>query len=122
MNSVAAGAGKNARKNPAENAAENAAESGTGALLRAENITAGYGETVVLRGVSLTVRPSSVVALLGPNGAGKTTLLRTISGLMRPMSGHVWLGTRGDHPTAGASSSRGPGCATYPRGAASSRP
>jgi branched-chain amino acid transport system ATP-binding protein len=66
--------------------------SAAGALLRAENITAGYGETVVLRDVTLNVRPASVVALLGPNGAGKTTLLRTISGLMRPMSGRVWLG------------------------------
>jgi branched-chain amino acid transport system ATP-binding protein len=60
-------------------------------LLRAENITAGYGEAIVLRDVTLSVRPSSVVALLGPNGAGKTTLLRTVSGLMRPMSGRVWL-------------------------------
>jgi len=78
----------------ADGSGDNAVEPGTGVLLRAENITAGYGETVVLRDVSLTVRPSSVVALLGPNGAGKTTLLRTISGLMRPMSGHVWLGTQ----------------------------
>jgi branched-chain amino acid transport system ATP-binding protein len=78
----------------ADGSGANAVEPGTGVLLRAENITAGYGETVVLRDVSLTVRPSSVVALLGPNGAGKTTLLRTISGLMRPMSGHVWLGTQ----------------------------
>jgi branched-chain amino acid transport system ATP-binding protein len=61
-------------------------------LLRAENITAGYGETIVLRDVSINVGPASVVALLGPNGAGKTTLLRTISGLMRPMSGRIWLG------------------------------
>jgi branched-chain amino acid transport system ATP-binding protein len=67
-------------------------DSAAGALLRAENITSGYGETVVLRDVTLIVRPASVVALLGPNGAGKTTLLRTISGLMRPMSGRVWLG------------------------------
>jgi branched-chain amino acid transport system ATP-binding protein len=66
--------------------------SGRGALLRAENITAGYGGTVVLRDVTISVRPSSVVALLGPNGAGKTTLLRTISGLMQPMSGRIWLG------------------------------
>jgi branched-chain amino acid transport system ATP-binding protein len=61
------------------------------ALLRAENITAGYGESIVLRDVTISVRPSSVVALLGPNGAGKTTLLRTVSGLMRPMSGRIWL-------------------------------
>jgi branched-chain amino acid transport system ATP-binding protein len=61
------------------------------ALLRAESVTAGYGETVVLRDVTISVRPSSVVALLGPNGAGKTTLLRAISGLMRPVSGRIWL-------------------------------
>jgi branched-chain amino acid transport system ATP-binding protein len=68
------------------------AESGPGVLLRAEHVTAGYGETIVLREVSLTVRAGSVAALLGPNGAGKTTLLRTISGLMPPKSGQVWLG------------------------------
>jgi branched-chain amino acid transport system ATP-binding protein len=61
-------------------------------LLRAENVTAGYGEAVVLRDVTLSVKPGSVVALLGPNGAGKTTLLRTISGLVRPTSGRIWLG------------------------------
>jgi branched-chain amino acid transport system ATP-binding protein len=75
-------------------AGESAAESGPEVLLRAENVTAGYGETVVLRDVTISVRPSSVVALLGPNGAGKTTLLRTISGLMRPLSGRIWLGDK----------------------------
>jgi branched-chain amino acid transport system ATP-binding protein len=73
-------------------AEQSAPTSAPEALLRAENLTAGYGETVVLRDVTITVRSSSVVALLGPNGAGKTTLLRTISGLMPPMSGRVWLG------------------------------
>ena len=72
-------------------AGESAPESAPEVLLRAENVTAGYGETVVLRDITLSVRPSSVVALLGPNGAGKTTLLRTISGLMQPMSGRIWL-------------------------------
>jgi branched-chain amino acid transport system ATP-binding protein len=52
-----------------------------------DNIVAGYAETTVLRGVSLTVPDSSVVALLGPNGAGKTTLLRVASGLLRPTAG-----------------------------------
>lgn len=75
-----------------EAAEENVPESEPEVLLRAENVTAGYGETVVLREVTIGVRASSVVALLGPNGAGKTTLLRTISGLMRPMSGRIWLG------------------------------
>ncbi len=61
-------------------------------MLELDAVTAGYGETVVLRGVSLSVPDSSVVALLGPNGAGKTTLLRTASGLLKPMAGRVRLG------------------------------
>lgn len=60
-------------------------------MLEVENVTAGYGDTVVLRGVSLSVPDAKVVALLGPNGAGKTTLLRAASGLIKPMSGRVTL-------------------------------
>jgi branched-chain amino acid transport system ATP-binding protein len=60
-------------------------------VLEIEGVTAGYGDTVVLRDVSLSVPDSSVVALLGPNGAGKTTLLRAASGLIKPMSGRVVL-------------------------------
>jgi branched-chain amino acid transport system ATP-binding protein len=56
-----------------------------------EGIVAGYAETTVLRGVSLTVPDSSVVALLGANGAGKTTLLRVASGLLRPTAGRMTL-------------------------------
>ena len=60
-------------------------------MLELKGVTAGYGETVVLRDVSISVPDSSVVALLGPNGAGKTTALRTASGVLRPMAGHVLL-------------------------------
>ena len=60
-------------------------------MLEIERVVAGYGDTVVLRGVSLSVPDSTVVALLGPNGAGKTTLLRTASGLIRPMEGRIVL-------------------------------
>jgi branched-chain amino acid transport system ATP-binding protein len=59
--------------------------------LSLQGISSGYGDTIVLRNVSLTVPKSSVVALLGPNGAGKTTLLKTVSGLIRPNSGHIEL-------------------------------
>jgi branched-chain amino acid transport system ATP-binding protein len=60
-------------------------------MLRLDGIHAGYGGSTVLRGVSMLIPPSSVVALLGPNGAGKTTLLRVASGLLRASSGQVLL-------------------------------
>src|SRR3954452_8848819 len=58
-------------------------------MLALHSVTAGYGDTVVLRDVDLRVGDGEVVALLGPNGAGKTTLLRTASGFLRPRSGHI---------------------------------
>ncbi len=60
-------------------------------MLELRGIQAGYGEHTVLRDVSLTVPPGTVVAVLGPNGAGKTTLLRVASGLLRPSAGAVLL-------------------------------
>jgi branched-chain amino acid transport system ATP-binding protein len=60
-------------------------------MFELRDIAAGYGETTVLRDVSLVVPPASVVALLGPNGAGKTTLLRVASGLLRPDAGALVL-------------------------------
>jgi branched-chain amino acid transport system ATP-binding protein len=61
------------------------------AALEVEKLTGGYGQTIVLRDVSLQVRKGEITALLGSNGAGKTTLLRTISGLLNPKSGSVRL-------------------------------
>jgi branched-chain amino acid transport system ATP-binding protein len=63
-----------------------------------DGVTAGYGDTTVLRDVSLSVPSGSVVALIGSNGAGKTTLLRVASGLLRPMRGSVRFDD--DHLTA----------------------
>jgi branched-chain amino acid transport system ATP-binding protein len=60
-------------------------------MFELRGVEAGYGETVVLRDVTLTVPESSVVALLGPNGAGKSTLLRAASGLLRVRSGQLLL-------------------------------
>jgi branched-chain amino acid transport system ATP-binding protein len=50
-------------------------------LLKLEDVTAGYGGTVVLESVSLAVEAEAAVALLGRNGVGKTTLLATAMGL-----------------------------------------
>lgn len=60
-------------------------------MLKLDGITAGYGDTAVLRDVSIWVPPQSVVALLGTNGAGKTTLLRVASGLLKARSGALSL-------------------------------
>jgi branched-chain amino acid transport system ATP-binding protein len=60
--------------------------------LALENVTAGYGPHLVLRGVSLDVEEGTLAALIGPNGHGKTTLLRTISGLVACREGSIGLG------------------------------
>lgn len=61
-------------------------------MLELEGISTVYGAVRALDGVSLSVEPGSVTAVLGANGAGKTTLLRTVSGLVRPTAGRVTLG------------------------------
>jgi branched-chain amino acid transport system ATP-binding protein len=50
-----------------------------------------YGRIQALRGLSLDVYESEIVALIGANGAGKTTTLRTISGLIKPVHGTIML-------------------------------
>ena len=57
--------------------------------LEIEGVSSGYGEAIVLRGVSLSVAAGSVLAVLGKNGMGKTTLLKTIMGFLPPMAGHI---------------------------------
>jgi branched-chain amino acid transport system ATP-binding protein len=60
-------------------------------VLELRGISAGYGDTTVLRDIDLVVAPGEVVALLGPNGAGKTTLIRAIAGQVRAAAGTVTL-------------------------------
>jgi branched-chain amino acid transport system ATP-binding protein len=57
--------------------------------LEISNLQAWYGESHVLHGISLSVKPGEVVALLGRNGAGRTTLLRAIMGLTGRRSGSI---------------------------------
>ncbi len=61
-------------------------------LLALNDISAGYGEALVLSGVSLTLDEGKSLALLGRNGTGKTTLLNTIVGLTRRRGGTLRLG------------------------------
>jgi branched-chain amino acid transport system ATP-binding protein len=70
-------------------------------VLDVRGLSAGYGETTVIRGLDLEVHPGEAVVLIGPNGHGKTTLLRTISGLIQPSAGEIRLdGVRVDRRRA----------------------
>src|SRR3954467_5389564 len=61
-------------------------------LLKVEQLSAGYGEAVVLNGVSLALGEGQTLALLGRNGTGKTTLMNTIAGATRLHGGTITLG------------------------------
>ena len=63
-------------------------------MLRAADLTFGYGNMPVVRGVSLDVPPDGFVGIIGPNGSGKTTLLRLLAGTLRPDTGEVTLDGR----------------------------
>ncbi|PXA85194.1 ABC transporter ATP-binding protein [Caulobacter sp. D4A] len=62
------------------------------AVLSLKDVTAGYGQTHILRGLSLSVSRGERVAVIGRNGAGKTTMLSTVMGLTRLHGGRVSLG------------------------------
>jgi branched-chain amino acid transport system ATP-binding protein len=59
------------------------------ALIEARDLHAHYGESHVLRGVSLSINSGESLGLLGRNGMGKTTLIRTLIGLTRASAGSV---------------------------------
>lgn len=58
-------------------------------LLELKNMQVGYGQSLVLQDMSLTVNEGEIVCLLGANGAGKTTTTRAISGLVAANSGKL---------------------------------
>ena len=63
-----------------------------GATLK--GLTKSYGETQVLRGIDLDIRPHDFTVFLGPSGCGKSTTLRLLAGLETRTSGEIWIGTR----------------------------
>jgi urea transport system ATP-binding protein len=58
-------------------------------LLDVQDVSVAYGETLILRDVSLAVRPGELVCLMGRNGVGKTTLLKSVMGLLRCRVGRI---------------------------------
>lgn len=77
---------------PAPTAApELAAAAGTSARLRTDAVSLGYGDRVVVDGVSLEIPTGRTTAVVGPNGCGKSTLLRGMGRLLKPTAGSVVL-------------------------------
>ena len=62
---------------------------GTGPILEVDGLHAWYGESHILHGMKLEVRPGELVTLLGRNGAGKTTTLKSIMGMVGKRTGSV---------------------------------
>jgi branched-chain amino acid transport system ATP-binding protein len=58
-------------------------------ILAVDNLEAWYGDARILHGVSFTLGPGEMLALIGANGAGKSTLLKCISGLVARKSGII---------------------------------
>jgi branched-chain amino acid transport system ATP-binding protein len=86
----AAAGGPGAAPGPAgHGAAVAAASAGTASLLAVRDLEAWYGESHILHGMALDVRPGEVVTLLGRNGAGKTTTLKSVMGMVRQRRGSI---------------------------------
>jgi branched-chain amino acid transport system ATP-binding protein len=66
-------------------------------LLQVNDVSAGYGEAVILNGVSLALGEGETLALLGRNGTGKTTLMNTLAGATRQHGGTITLAGRALH-------------------------
>ncbi len=58
-------------------------------IITAENLVAGYRDTIVWQDATFSINKGEFVAVIGPNGAGKTTLFRLLLGLQQPLSGEI---------------------------------
>ncbi len=61
-------------------------------VVEADNVSKGYGENLLIEGMSFSLPPGGIVGVIGPNGAGKTTLFRMITGQESPDSGSFKIG------------------------------
>jgi ATP-binding cassette ChvD family protein len=61
-------------------------------VVQAENLTKGYGDRLLIDGISFNLPRGGIVGVIGPNGAGKTTLFRMITGQEKPDGGKLRIG------------------------------
>jgi iron complex transport system ATP-binding protein len=74
--------------------------------LKAEGLSVGYGERLVIEELSLSIGRGEVTAFVGPNGSGKSTLLKTMSRLLAPRHGTVYLDSKAITKMAGSAVAR----------------
>ncbi|GAA1873765.1 siderophore ABC transporter ATP-binding protein CdtA [Brevibacterium marinum] len=84
----------------------NSKDTVTTTSLHASDLTLGYDRTPVVHGVSLSIAPGRVTALIGPNGSGKSTVLRSLAQLHPVSSGEVTTRSAGATTSATALSAR----------------
>ncbi len=61
-------------------------------LLEVQGLVGGYGAAdEILKGITLSLAPRRMAAIVGPNGAGKSTLLKAVAGLIQPKAGTIRL-------------------------------
>ncbi len=61
-------------------------------VIEAQNVTKGYGENMLVEGMSFMLPPGGIIGIIGPNGAGKTTLFRMITEQETPDAGTIRIG------------------------------
>ena len=66
-------------------------------MLKTENLSVGYSNRLVVKGINLNVEQGEILCIIGPNGAGKSTLLKTIATYLKPKEGVVYLNGENVH-------------------------
>lgn len=60
-------------------------------IIEVKDVSFSYGDTVVLKNITLTIHQGDYLGVIGPNGSGKSTLLKLMVGLLKPTSGEIKL-------------------------------
>lgn len=63
-------------------------------VISVQNLTCGYGNTVIVEDVSFDIKQGEIFIILGGSGCGKSTLLKNMIGLIHPMAGEVFTVTK----------------------------
>jgi putative ABC transport system ATP-binding protein len=62
-----------------------------GAIIGARGVVKSFGQTLALRGATVSAAQGEILAIMGPSGSGKSTLLHCLAGILVPDEGEVWF-------------------------------